>query len=1195
MASSPNAMSTEDILEDLELHQALLESLLEARPGAEEDRMELESTIRALRRQLDQRRGLAPRLSPQPHPTVRLQSTFDGAGDDRMPSSPFASISNELDPELQAQYIAGQPPGPVYPTSSSHPTPHRNHPNPTLLYASSPATDHMYSRESGPSTPGAASTHSFSLGDEGLDDDDTQLHRLLGLEDVDSFAEGQYEAENWLKDRHEQERKDEELARRLQEQWNQDSLYSSTNSSTPAPAPSNMPGFSTNPPAAFRQESYRALSHDHNQVSPGQASTIGSSRVALPFHQRQPSLAPSPFSSSRNMETMETPMWRDTAPTANDSSDSDIAEISPQDFRRSMSAVPVPRSSQSYRSVHVEGPNNRHTMYPTQWPSALAASHRSSSTSQESPIKIPDAYTQALRAARSLGDVRNLGAVGAFLDRTGTGDRASLFPSLSRPGDPDFLDNKQANQELKQMLENLRPDVDLTKDKWEGTPTELRYALLDHQKVGVAWMKSMEEGTNKGGILADDMGLGKTMQAIALMVSRPSSDDTRKTTLIVAPVALMQQWKREIERMVRPEHKLNVFILHGEKRKTTFAKLRKYDVVLTTFGTLGSELKRKEEWDNNRRFAGQSSANIVGEAQSLPLLGPESTWYRVIIDEAQCIKNRNTKSSLACCSLNSTHRWCMSGTPMMNSVAELHSLLRFLRIRPYNSLELFNKDFTRPLKSNVPTAQQKALQQLQVVLKAVLLRRTKYSKIDGKPILNLPPRVTEKVHASFSEDELSLYKGLETNTQIQFNRYLEAGSIGRNYSNILVLLLRLRQACCHPHLINDLSVDVSAVTENVDLVENAKQFDVDVIRRLKENEPLECPVCIDAVENAVIFYPCGHATCAECFARISDPSLAIQQGHDGQVEAKCPNCRARIDPKKVTDNVSFKKVHFPTEGSEADEPSEIPTNDDETADSDSDSDESDDDSDEDSDLAEFIVPDDYDSDEKRESKKRVIKRKRKGKGKPPKKAKKPKKTLAVLKKEAQKNAAAKRKYLRRIEKNWETSAKIDKALEILEKLKGEGQGEKTIIFSQFTSLLDLLEVPISRKGWKYRRYDGSMRPSERNDSVLEFTDNPECDIMLVSLKAGNAGLNLVAASQVIIFDPFWNPYIEEQAIDRAHRLGQLRPVQIHHLLIQNTVEDRILALQDKKRELIEGALDENAAKQISRLGIRELKFLFNVN
>ena len=114
----------------------------------------------------------------------------------------------------------------------------------------------------------------------------------------------------------------------------------------------------------------------------------------------------------------------------------------------------------------------------------------------------------------------------------------------------------------------------------------------------------------------------------------------------------------------------------------------------------------------------------------------------------------------------------------------------------------------------------------------------------------------------------------------------------------------------------------------------------------------------------------------------------------------------------------------------------------------------------------------------------------------------------------------------------------------------------------------------------------------RNDAVIDFSDKADCKILLVSLKAGNAGLNLTAASQVIIFDPFWNPYIEEQAIDRAHRIGQRLPVQVHRILVPNTVEDRIVLLQEKKRALIEGALDEKASQSIGRLGTRELAFLF---
>jgi SNF2 family DNA or RNA helicase len=465
------------------------------------------------------------------------------------------------------------------------------------------------------------------------------------------------------------------------------------------------------------------------------------------------------------------------------------------------------------------------------------------------------------------------------------------------------------------------------------------------------------------------------------------------------------------------------------------------------------------------------------------------------------------------------------------------------------------------------------MKQLRVLLKAVLLRRTKTSKIDGKPILNIPPRVSEKVHATFSDDELELYKSLENKTQLQFNKYLKAGTVGRNYSNILVLLLRLRQACCHPHLITDFSVKINENTEGLDFIANAKAFSEEVIIRLRDNDDLECPICIDAVENPVIFFPCGHGTCAECFSRISDPALAVQEGHDGAIEVKCPNCRARVDPKKITDHFSFRKVHFPDPSEDATGPegqeSAAEDDDDDSEDSDSDS------------LADFLASD---------SDTQKTPRKSKGKGKQAKQPKK--KTLAELKKEASKNLASKRKYLRRLEKTWITSAKIEKTMEIIHQIQQNDSSEKVIIFSQFTSLLDLLEVPVAREGHGYRRYDGSMRPADRNSAVLAFTDDPACKIMLVSLKAGNSGLNLVAANHVIIFDPFWNPYIEEQAIDRAHRIGQMREVHVHRILVPQTVEDRIVELQDKKRQLIDGALDEKESKNIARLSTRELAYLF---
>jgi SNF2 family DNA or RNA helicase len=107
-------------------------------------------------------------------------------------------------------------------------------------------------------------------------------------------------------------------------------------------------------------------------------------------------------------------------------------------------------------------------------------------------------------------------------------------------------------------------------------------------------------------------------------------------------------------------------------------------------------------------------------------------------------------------------------------------------------------------------------------------------------------------------------------------------------------------------------------------------------------------------------------------------------------------------------------------------------------------------------------------------------------------------------------------------------------------------------------------------------------------------EDPEVKVMLVSLKAGNAGLNLWRASQVIMLDPFWNPFVEDQAVDRAHRMPQKREVTVRRVLVPETVEDRICLLQDKKREVIGQALDEAASKSLTRLDVRQLKYLFGL-
>lgn len=198
------------------------------------------------------------------------------------------------------------------------------------------------------------------------------------------------------------------------------------------------------------------------------------------------------------------------------------------------------------------------------------------------------------------------------------------FPTASAAAYYDYVANDptKTREEIKSLLENIRPDIELPPENREGTPEAMKYPLMEHQKLGLTWLKNMEDGSNKGGILADDMGLGKTIQALALLVSRPSKDPRRKTTLIVAPVALLKQWDREIATKIKKTHQLSSFVLHGTGRNAKWSDLREHDVVLTTFGTLASELKKSENWQDKRRSDPDASA------PNLPLLGADSKWYR---------------------------------------------------------------------------------------------------------------------------------------------------------------------------------------------------------------------------------------------------------------------------------------------------------------------------------------------------------------------------------------------------------------------------------------------------------------------------------------------------------------------------------------------------------------------------------------
>jgi SNF2 family DNA or RNA helicase len=170
----------------------------------------------------------------------------------------------------------------------------------------------------------------------------------------------------------------------------------------------------------------------------------------------------------------------------------------------------------------------------------------------------------------------------------------------------------------------------------------------------------------------------------------------------------------------------------------------------------------------------------------------------------------------------------------------------------------------------------------------------------------------------------------------------------------------------------------------------------------------------------------------------------------------------------------------------------------------------------------------------------------------------------------------------------EPFAKLDYLCPQLEELIDEGH--KSLVFSQFTSMLAIVRQHLDAKGIRYAYLDGKTKA--RRQVVEEFQNDPDCPVFLISLKAGGLGLNLTAAEYVFLLDPWWNPAVEAQAIDRAHRVGQTRQVFAYRLICRDTVEEKILELQSKKRELADAILEQDN-RLMSELTAEDLEMLLS--
>jgi len=170
----------------------------------------------------------------------------------------------------------------------------------------------------------------------------------------------------------------------------------------------------------------------------------------------------------------------------------------------------------------------------------------------------------------------------------------------------------------------------------------------------------------------------------------------------------------------------------------------------------------------------------------------------------------------------------------------------------------------------------------------------------------------------------------------------------------------------------------------------------------------------------------------------------------------------------------------------------------------------------------------------------------------------------------------------------EPSAKIDALLAQLDEVIDEGH--KALVFSQFTSFLAILRQRLEASGTTYEYLDGQTR--DRQQRVERFQNDEQCRLFLISLKAGGVGLNLTAADYVFLLDPWWNPAVEAQAIDRAHRIGQTKPVFAYRLIARDTVEEKVLELQRSKRDLADAIINADNSL-VSGLGREEIELLLS--
>ncbi|NXY71558.1 HLTF factor, partial [Glareola pratincola] len=592
-------------------------------------------------------------------------------------------------------------------------------------------------------------------------------------------------------------------------------------------------------------------------------------------------------------------------------------------------------------------------------------------------------------------------------------------------------------------------------------------STLEGRKCRLSWgsvERNLERTSGNRKFLELPLNMASVFSGTAIVqsVEKKYSDVGPRATLIVCPLSVLSNWIDQFEQHIHQDFHVNIYVYYGSDRSKDPSILSEQDIVLTTYNILATDYG----------IRGDSPLHKV-------------KWLRIVLDEGHTIRNPNAQQTKAALNLEGQRRWVLTGTPIQNSVKDLWSLISFLKLKPFTDREWWHRTIQRPVTMGAPGG----LGRLQSLIRSITLRRTKTSKVKGKPVLELPERKVLIQHVTLTEEERQIYQSVKKEGKAAIRRFFSEGTVLAHYADVLGVLLRLRQLCCHPHLcMNTSSSSFSADNKTPEELRETLVTKMKLV--LSSGSDEECAVCLESLTLPVITR-CAHVFCKPCIFEVI---------RSEQPNAKCPLCRSELRVEQL--------VECPLE-------EEIGSNNGKKSD-----------------------------------------------------------------------------------QEWISSSKINALMHALIELRRDNPTAKCLVVSQFTTFLSLIENPLKESGFAFTRLDGSMAQKKRAEAIQCFQSNQAGSptVMLLSLKAGGVGLNLTAASRVFLMDPAWNPAAEDQCFDRCHRLGQKHDVVITKFIVKDSVEENMLKIQNKKRELAAGAFatKKPSASEAKQTKINEIKALIDL-